>query len=237
MRHFVIRRDRPRFAPALRRLDLTRLAGALCLSALAIVAACRATANQDDPRAIASVAEDRLPPTPGGVIDIVEIHPFRLKEGYVFDWLRSRPVVSAGLLVVLKVDPRYVMPRDTAEPVLFAGDQTVQRLSQGDRSGFVVGIIPGEIDLAIAPVWFGRPQLPERVTPQIIKAERALAERAGIRPFGPETVERARREPIEAEDLEALLRGRAADLVLKYSPAEKHLAETWRLPSASPKPR
>ena len=230
----------PILKPTSRRLKLSQLLGALWFTSLAVGAACygqNATAAKPqavpgDARSEASVGEGRVPPTPSAVIDIVEIQPFRLKTGYRYDWLQSRPIVSAGWLVVLKVDPKYVVPRDTAEPVLYAGDQTVQRLNQGHRSGHVIGIIPGDVDLASAPIWFGRPQLPERVTPAIISAERALADKAGIKPFSPDKINGARSNAIEVDDLAALLRGRAADLVLKYSPDEKNLVETWRLPSA-----
>jgi hypothetical protein len=170
--------------------------------------------------------------TPAAVLDILVIQPFRLRVGYQYDWLESRPIVSDGLLVVLRVQPASVVPRDSGEPVLYAGDRTVQRLNQGQGSGYVVGIIPGELDLATEPIWFGRPQLPERVTPEVIKEERALADKAGIKPFGPDKITAARGEAIEVEDLEALLRGVAADLVLKFSPDEKYLAEAWRLPTS-----
>jgi len=220
--------------------NLTLLLGALWFSSLAVVSACYGQdATAAKPQAVprdalrdASVRENPVPATPAAVLDIVEIQPFRLKAGYRFDWLQNRPLVNAGLLVVLRVDPKYVLPRDAAEPVLYVGDRTVQRLNEGHRSGHVIGIIPGEVDLGSAPIWFGRPQLPERVTPQIILEERALAEKAGIRAFSRDKSRGATRGAIEVEDLTALLRGPAADLVLKYSPDEKELAETWRLPRA-----
>ena len=178
-----------------------------------------------------AAASLRVQVAPAPVIDIVEILPFRLKAGYEFHWLQSRPFVSDGLLVVLQVDPSLVAPRETAERVLYAGDRTVQRLNHGDLSGYVIGIIPGEIDLASEPIWFGQPDLPERVTPEVIKEERSLADSAGIKPFGPDKIDAVRRDAIEAGDLAALLRGPAAEFVLEYSPDEKYLAEAWRLPA------
>lgn len=224
--------NNPLLKPTSRRLGLFRLLGAFWFSALAVPLCFgqNAAAAKLDIRS-ATLGEERVPPTPSPVIDILEIEPFRLKVGYHYDWLESRPFVSDGLLVVLEVAPGHVVPRNIAEPVLYAGDRTVQRLNQGDVSGYVIGIIPGDLDLASAPIWFGRPELPERVTPAVIKAERALAESAGIEPFSPEKITAVRRAPIEADDLAALLRGPAGDLVLKYSPDEKDLVETWRLPA------
>jgi hypothetical protein len=228
----------PVLKPTSRRLELFKWLGALWFSALAVPAcfgqnatAAKPQAVPRDIRSVATVGEGSVPATPAGVIDILEIQPFRLKVGYQYDWLESRPFVSDGLLVVLRVDPNQVVPRNAAEPVLYAGDGTVQRLNQGNGSGYVIGIIPGQIDLASAPIWFGRPELPERVTPAVIKEERALADSAGIKAFSPDKIAGARRDPIEVDDLAALLRGPAADLVLKFSPDEKDLVETWRLPT------
>lgn len=192
---------------------LGRWLGALALSLVAVSAA---------------HAQVPLPPTPAGVVGVVAIQPFSLQTAYLYDWLAGRPEVRSGLLLVLEVDPRYVHARDAAEPVLYAGDVTVQRLNQGERSRFVVGIVPGKATLATVPVFFGRPELPERVTPGIAAAEGELAERAGIRAFTAEEIERALLAPVSAGDLGALLRGPAADLVLRYSPDERELAEDWR---------
>jgi hypothetical protein len=232
-------KSNPILKPTSRRLALAKLLGALWFSSLGAVSACygqtatvaKPQAVPGDARSEAAVGEGRVPPTPAAVLNILEIHPFRLKAGYRYDWLQDRPIVSAGLLVVLKVDPNQVVPRNAAEPVLYAGDRTVQRLNQGHRSGYVIGIIRGEIDLAAEPIWFGRPELPERVTPEVIKEQRTLADSAGIKPFSPDKIKGAQRDAIEVDDLAALLRGPAGDLVLKYSPDEKDLVETWRLPT------
>jgi hypothetical protein len=170
--------------------------------------------------------------TPAAVTDVVHIQPFVLKDGYRYDWRQERPFIASGILVVFEVNPDYVYPRNAAEPVLYAGSQTAQRLNYGHESGFVIAIIPGEIDLAREPVWFGGRQLPEWVNAQAIEAERAKADKAGIRPFDAEKIASVTRERLEASDLSALLREHVAELLLKYSPQEKALAETWRLPVA-----
>jgi hypothetical protein len=123
------------------------------------------------------------PPSPKPVNDILYVQPFTLAKGYVNSWSKERALVSSGVLVVLEVDPVLVEPRDAAEPILYAGNTPVQRLNHGDRSGRVIGIVPGVADLADSPIWFGAPGLPERVTAETTRAERALAEKSGIRPF------------------------------------------------------
>ena len=142
-------------------------------------------------------------------------------------------MVSSGTLVVLEVDRAYVVPRNTLEPVLFAGNVAVQRLNQGDKSGRVIGIVPGDIDVSTVSIWFGTPQLPERLTPALVESERALAQKAGIRAFGQTRVAAITRPRIAARDLASLLRTTGAELLLQYSPQEKALADSWRLPTAS----
>jgi hypothetical protein len=170
--------------------------------------------------------------TPAAVTDVVAIHPFALEEGYRYDWRQERPFIESGTLVVFKVNPDLVYPRNAAEPVLYAGNQTAQRLNHGHESGFVIAIIPGEVDLAREPAWFGSPALPERVNAETINSERAKAEKAGIRPFDAEKIRSVTQERLEASDLASLLREHVAELLVKYSPQEKALAETWRLPVA-----
>jgi hypothetical protein len=183
-------------------------------------------ANSDTEREGAAISA-----SPVAAGEILEIIPFSLGEAYRFDWSEARPMVKSGFLVVLKFDPKILVPRETAEPVLYAGEGTVQRLSRGDGSGFVIGIVPGDTDLSRAPIWLGRPFLPERVSPDIIRSERALADEKGISAFSGDRIESVTHDRVEAADLSELLRTQAAELVIKYSPDEKGLADTWRLPT------
>lgn len=142
-------------------------------------------------------------------------------------------MVSSGTLVVLEVDPALVVPRNTLEPVLYAGNVPVQRLNHGNKSGRVIGIVPGNIDVTTTPIWFGTPQLPGRVTTAMAEAERARAEKAGVaRTFERSGIVGLGSPATVSKDLAALLRTVAADLVLTYSPQDKDLAESWRLPVA-----
>ena len=167
---------------------------------------------------------------PQSVIDIVRIQPFRLEQSFKYDWRRDHPDVRSGLLVVFKVDPELVTPRNALEPVLYAGNQTVQRLNHGHESGFVIGIIPEQIDLSQEPVWFGTPALPERIDTEMIGKERAKAKRFGISALTSTDIQSRTQDPVIASDLTTLLREQAADLLLEFSPQEKPLADSWRLP-------
>ncbi len=186
-------------------------------------------------QAVVRDGEIPVPRTPAPVRDILVARPFTLQTPYRNDWSKEKAMVSTGLLIVVEVDPELVIPRDALEPVLYAGDVTVQRLNHGHRSGRVIGIIPGTVDLASTPIWFGTPELPERVTASIVRSERALAERAGIRPLPAERIGSVMQPAVTASDLASLLRNVAAELVYEYSPQEKELADTWRLPIASGK--
>jgi len=164
-----------------------------------------------------------VPPIPAAVEDVVYAAPFALKEGYTSDWRAERPLVARGYLVVLKVAPDLVYPRQVAEPVLYAGDQTVERLNVGYPSGYVVGIVPGGVDLGSAPLWFGTPRLPESVDAEVIRAERSLADAAGIRPVSPERIHSVLRKPLDLADKLDLLREAGALLQL-YAPDESERA-------------
>ncbi len=171
---------------------------------------------------------------PQPVIDIERIQPFRLEQSFKYDWRRDHPHVRSGLLVVFKVDPDLVTPRNSLEPVLYAGNQTVQRLNHGHESGFVIGIIPEQIDLSKEPIWFGTPALPERIDAKMIERERTKAERSGILALKPTDIQSRTQDPVVASDLTSLLREQAANLVLEFSPQEKRLADSWRLPVTAP---
>jgi hypothetical protein len=173
------------------------------------------------------------PATPAAVKGILAARRFTLATPYEYTWSEGPRMVASGTLVVLEVAPAYVVPRNTLEPVLFAGNVAVQRLNHGDKSGRVLGIVPGDIDVGTVAIWFGTPQLPERLTPALIEAERGLAQKAGIRAFGPTRVASITRPRVAAQDLASLLRTTGAELLLQYSPQEKALADAWRLPTAA----
>lgn len=173
-----------------------------------------------------------IPATPAPVQAILYARPFSLSVPYRNDWSRERELVTSGTLVVLAVDPALVVPRNSAEPVLFAGDRPVQRLNHGDRSGRVVGIVPHVTNVSGLPFWFGRPDLPERITVDVARAERARAQAAGILPIAADRVRAVQRPRLAVRDVPALLRTEVAELVLRFAPEDRDLVAAWRLPVA-----
>ena len=173
-----------------------------------------------------------VPPTPAAIKNILVVQPFSLGRPYRYDWTAEKLTVQSGLLVVLEVDPAYVVPLDTLTPVLYAGDIPVQQLNHGNKSGRVIAIIPGNVNLATTPIWFGTPELPARVTAEMARSERARAEKAEVRPFSAQKIAAVTKPPVTAPDLTSLLRDVAAQLVYQYSPQEKELGDQWRLPVA-----
>lgn len=185
----------------------------------------------------ASLGGPPVPPTPAGVDEVVYARPFALNDGFRFDWCKEPFQVSKGTILVLKVNPQLVVPRQTEEPVLYVDNQTAMRLNKGNESGYVIAIVPSEVDLTKDLIWFGTPGLPERVDAATIKAERAMAEKAGIKPLAPEKAQAARDKGgarLNAADMSTLLRTTLAELVEQYSPQEKALAESWRVPVVKP---
>lgn len=167
-----------------------------------------------------------IPATPAAVDGILLAQAFSLDEPYEFSWLAERPLVSRGMILVLEVNPDLVLPRQTAEPVLYVGDSTAERVNTGYPSGKVVAIVPGPVDLASARIWFGEPMLPEQVTPAIIADQRTRAAEAGIAPFAANTAGMAVQaggSELQVADYDALRR-RAAELVQQYAAGEEELA-------------
>lgn len=175
----------------------------------------------------ASAAPPAVPSTPARVDELVYAAPFTLREGYAYDWRAERPLVTKGYLVVLRVQPALVYPRQIAEPVLYVGNQTAERLNVGYRSGHVVAIVPGDVDLAAAPIWFGTPALPEQVNARAINAERQRAASAGIRAVPTTLVARALRAPLVLASKTDLLH-EAGTLVELYASDEEDLARALK---------
>lgn len=196
------------------------------LFSLSVLAACITSS--------AALAEEMpaVPETPAAVTAIVSAQPFELANATTHLWRAEQPSYTTGLLLVLKVDPALVVPRQTAEPVLYVNHQTAERVNHGFESGHVIAIVPGVLDDPEHPdylnpdrlrVWFGTPELPERVDATMIKQEVSLAKRSGIRPL--KAPRSAAVSTVSANDKSALY-AEASKLIAKYSPQEAELVRT-----------
>ena len=190
---------------------------------------------------VALAAPPETPRTPAAVEDLVYARQFTVDQSFKHLWRKEQPEVNAGTLLVLKVDKALVVPREAQMPVLYVGDQTVQRLNAGHESGYLIVIVPAQPDLTKTAIWFGTPSLSHRMDEAGINAEQAKATQAGIRPLPADKVQAALArggEPLKAANLSEILRTEAADLILKYSPQERHIAEGFRVPVvARPQPQ
>ena len=165
-------------------------------------------------------------------IGIAFAQPFKLVQGYIYDRSKDRPFIKKGILLVLKVDPDLVIPRDAAHPLLMADQIIVQTLNHGHESGNVVAIVPGDIDLSTVRFWFAKSSLYSQISTKEIDADQLMKELIAIKTFDRQKIDHVMQSQITVANLFVLLRDVAADLVLQYSPEEKSLAKTWRLPVA-----
>lgn len=175
--------------------------------------------------------EEQMPKTPAAVRDVLYVRQFTLDTGFLFTWVPERPVIDRGVIVVVSVDPALVVPRNAPEPILYAGDRVVERLNWGNESGHVIAIIPGSFDVSSAPIWFGSPGLPGRVSLDQVRSELESIYRTD-EAISTDRIAAVTEPEVRAEDFAELLRGELAELVLRFSPQESELAEKWRLPEA-----
>ena len=125
------------------------------------------------------------------VQDLLYARHFALREGFTYQWSRERPVVTEGTIVILDVEPEMVFPRQVGEPVLYIGSHPAQRVNNAYPSGVLLAIVPTHVDLNRTRIWFGDPELPERIDAAIGAAQHLRAEAAGIRPFAQSDVDAA----------------------------------------------
>jgi hypothetical protein len=169
----------------------------------------------------------------GPVRGILYAQPFALEQPTVHWWRKERANYSAGWLVVLEADSALLQPIARAEPVLYVGHETAERVNHGFRSGRVVAIVPSPagadgfptLDLATAKVWFGEAALPEEIDATAL--ERAFAAAPDAQPFSAAEIAEARARggmPIRFETRGALDR-QAGNLILEHAPEERELGE------------
>jgi hypothetical protein len=138
-------------------------------------------------------------------------------------------------VLVLKVDPALVYPRQVAEPVLYAGDTTAERVNVGYGSGHLVVIVPCKVadtDLKKTLIWFGTPELPERCTAKTIAEARGKAEKAGLQAPPAASMDAARAKGgarLDVKDYDGLRR-ELAPLIKQYAPDETERANNLLAP-------
>lgn len=175
-----------------------------------------------------------LPAAPAkSPITVVEAREFDLGAKTTHFWRKEQPQYDRGLVVVLKVDPTLVHPRQSAEPVLYVGGQTAERVNLGHESGHVIAIVPfvddAKIDLAVAPIFFGTAELPERIDGVRAAEELAAAIRAGAKAPGASAIAAVTQPSVSfADDYELKLF--CSDLIAQYSPTEIDLVNGLRVP-------
>jgi len=203
-----------------------------CLALVALLGAALATREQDSPLAV-------LPATPSGV-SLLAVHPFRLEEPFQFTWRKEAPLVDAGWILVLEADPELLRRRQTFEPVLYVGDQTAERCNDAWPAPYLVALVPGPtpspvgtaFDAGSTRIWFGTPELPERVDAGRIAEESALATRSGI--GLPDLSKFSRTRAGEAGTIHVTDRDELdffiADLIEAYAPHETGRIQLLRMP-------
>jgi len=150
-------------------------------------------------------AGGRPDPTPAqrsaeSVRKLICARPFTLDVAATHWWRSEQPRYDAGWLLVLEVDPAFVVAKQTEEPVLYAGAETLERVNHGSESGRVVCILPSprganglpSIDPATLTFFFGAEALPERIDALEAQHQLARAARSGTRPFPAAEVAAAR---------------------------------------------
>src|SRR5262245_56384925 len=100
------------------------------------------------PAAAQAPAPDAAPKTPSAIAGVLYSRTFTLEKGYAFEWRKERPTVGEGTILVLEAPAAWLRPRQVAEPVLYVGGSTAERVNRGDGSGRLVVVVPGKVDLS-----------------------------------------------------------------------------------------
>lgn len=169
-------------------------------------------------------------PLPRGVEGrLLHAQRFTLAVPATHYWRREQPRYSSGWLAVIQADPIRLRVSQGPMPILFVGNQTADRVNFGEQSGCVVCIIPGDFDLAQAPIYFGAPGIPESIGAQQIARERTAAHARDIRVTGNEAMLKVVADDLRFQDEEEL-RQAATDLIERFSPQERDLIQGMRVP-------
>lgn len=139
--------------------------------------------------------------------------PFSVDQPFPYTWRADHPEVREGLILVVGVDPGVARPRQGPHPVLYVGDTPAERLSWSATAPWLVVLVPGPVDLARTPVYWGDETLPEQVDATHGQAQLDAALRAGIAPLAPQSTAL----PLRVADQQALSQA-VGPLVQQWAP-------------------
>lgn len=181
----------------------------------------------------ALLAGPQVPPGPAsavpGVVDVLAAVPVTVDPPHPWPWARDHAPLRTATVLVLQCDPVLARPRDVGEPVLYAGPAPVERVNPGGTSGRLVVVVPGEVDVTRVPLYFGAPELPERVDAARGEAELEAARTAGFTPFDAGLWRSVTATPTRVDGSAGLYR-LAADLLLQWVPEEAERARHLQAP-------
>ncbi len=147
---------------------------------------------------------------------------FELVEPYQSSLPGSVPVTE-GWIVELRVDPAKARVSQIG-PGLYAGQVAVWRTNWDHIGGCAVGIVPGALDLAKTPFYFGSNALPESAD---TAAELKAALERGAKPLPTEAAIKSGGTRLIATDLRDVF-SIAADRIEICAPHEKQRADGLR---------
>lgn len=109
--------------------------------------------------------------------------PFQLEAAYSYDWTAEHPMIQSGTVLVLDVDPAWLVPSDVHQAVLYVGTVPAERLNTGFPDGRLLVIVPPGVDVARSPIYFSGYDLPERIDATAGKKALADAMARGCAPL------------------------------------------------------
>ncbi len=119
---------------------------------------------------------------PSPVRGILSATPFSLGAAYRSDWSAEHPEVRGGTVLVVDVDPAWLVLRNGPQPVLYVGASPAEVLRRDVEAGRIVVVVPGPLGREVA-VYFGAETLPETVTAAEGERQLAAALAAGTVPL------------------------------------------------------
>ena len=121
-----------------------------------------------------------IPATPAPILKLVAARPFIADEALGYRWDHSQAPSRRGWLLVIEADPGLVAIRQLAEPNLVVGEHLAVRAGRPSPEGRALYLVPADVDLARAPIFFGAAKLPEEVSADDVQQAVDLAREAHL---------------------------------------------------------